>query len=399
MSKAAPDKLLSPISKDQPCGVSLRYDPVYDRIQEARREDDPNVPQGVWTTKLKKADWPAALSEIEAALAKRSKDLQLAIWRVEALLQIEGLPGLARGLRTVAALCRRYWPTLHPQMEDDDIDVRLAPLYWLDEKLPLRFGQLPIATVDWAEGKHKPTWFDLQSAMRIQPLANSKPDDFRRMVEHGAATQAMVEAAMRASPTVFYREMRDDILDALAAVEELRVTLEKCCGDDAPQLRGLREQLDKLATLVAQSLVERGVSLDEVVPEALPPATRQDAAPEEDSPVEPTAATGLEAAGEGPETGDAPQPEVDADRPHPMAAARRGVPDDLAISSREDAYRLLGLVADYLSEAEPHSPTPHLIRRAIAWGRMPFSELLNELIDEPDSRRAVHRLLNLPSDE
>lgn len=393
MSKQPADRLLSPISKDQPSGVSLRYDPVYDRIQEARREDDANVPQGVWTTKLKKADWPGALSEIETALTKRSKDLQLAIWRVEALLQIEGLPGLTRGIRTVAALCRRYWPTMHPQIEDDDTDARLAPIYWLDEKVPVRIGQLPIATVEWADGKPRPNWFDLQSAMRIQPLANSKPDDFRRMVEHGAGTQALVEAAMRATPTVFYRELRDDILEALAAVEDLQGTLDKLCGNDAPPMRGLRDQLEKLGALVAQNLIERGVSLEEAVEEPPPPPAPP--APEpvaEDEPAAPAAEETSAAA----RHGDIFAPEPDA--VFPMPAAARGVPADLTITSREEAYRLLGLVADYLTEAEPHSPTPHLIRRAIVWGAMPFDELLKELVEEPGTRRSVQRLLNLPGD-
>lgn len=389
MSKPPPDKLLAAISKDQPSGVSLRYDPAWDRIQEARREDDPNVPQGVWTTKLKKADWSTALAEIDAALAKRSKDLQLAAWRVEALLQIEGLPGFARGIRTVAALCQRFWPTLHPQIEDDDIEGRLSPLYWLDEKLPTRIGQIPIAAVPWADDKPKPSWSDLQSALRIQPLANSKPDDFRRLVDHGAATQEMIEAAMRASPIAFFLGLHADIADALDAIETLHAALDKVAPNDAPHMRALRDQLDKLSALIAHALVERGVDPAAEPEPPPPPATETEAAEAlvaEEGMTEP-AETEEEAM---------PPPELLPAPVAPTAAPRRGIPQDLTVTSRQDAYRLLALAADYLEGAEPHSPAPHLIRRAIAWGQMPFSELLKELVDEPDSRRAIHKLLNLP---
>jgi type VI secretion system protein ImpA len=39
----------------------------------------------------------------------------------------------------------------------------------------------------------------------------------------------------------------------------------------------------------------------------------------------------------------------------------------------------LGLIADYLAKADPHSPVPSLIRRAVSWGKMPFDQLLDEL--------------------
>lgn len=390
MSRSPPDRLLAPISKDQPTGVSLRYDPVYDRIQEARREDDASVPQGVWTTKLKRADWPGALTEIETALTKRSKDLQLAVWRVEALLQIEGLPGLTRGIRYLGALSQKFWPTLHPQIEEDDIEARLAPLYWLDEKLPARIGQLPIATVEWAEDKPRPSWFDLQSALRLEPLASAKPEDYRRAVEGGAATRALVEAAMRATPVAFYRKLHDDIRDGLGAIEELRGILNECCGDDAPEMRTFRDQLERLDLLATQHLTERGERLEAAAEGSPPPP-----APEP----EPELETEAERQDERPAAQEDTEDEDDRVFSTRPARSRPGIPDDLTITSRREAYRLLALAADYLAEVEPHSPTPHLIRRAIAWGRMEFSDLMKELVEEPDSRRAISKLLRLSEDE
>ncbi|MBS1860035.1 MAG: type VI secretion system ImpA family N-terminal domain-containing protein, partial [Acidobacteria bacterium] len=71
------DDLLQPIAGDNPSGVNLRYDPVTDKIKEARREDI-NAPQGEWKTSLKTADYPQVIKLASDALAKKGKDLQIA---------------------------------------------------------------------------------------------------------------------------------------------------------------------------------------------------------------------------------------------------------------------------------------------------------------------------------
>ena len=73
------ERLLRPIPGDNPAGAYLRYEGTYDRIQEARREDDPTLPQGVWERTLKKADWKSVRTICTEALETRSKDLQIAV--------------------------------------------------------------------------------------------------------------------------------------------------------------------------------------------------------------------------------------------------------------------------------------------------------------------------------
>ena len=54
------DDLPNPIPGDNPSGANLRYDPITDKIKEARREDL-ELPQGAWQTALKTADYPAVI--------------------------------------------------------------------------------------------------------------------------------------------------------------------------------------------------------------------------------------------------------------------------------------------------------------------------------------------------
>ena len=71
--------LLAPVPGASAAGANLRYEPLYDQIKEARREDD-DLPQGDWQSTRKTADWPLVIRLTTDALAKRSKDLQLAAW-------------------------------------------------------------------------------------------------------------------------------------------------------------------------------------------------------------------------------------------------------------------------------------------------------------------------------
>ena len=66
------EKFLSPVSAERPAGEPLRYEGTYDRIREARREDDPDLPQGPWKTELRKAQWKLVESICVEALETRS---------------------------------------------------------------------------------------------------------------------------------------------------------------------------------------------------------------------------------------------------------------------------------------------------------------------------------------
>src|SRR4051812_25121958 len=77
--------ILEPISETSLCGEDLAYSPEFDRIKEARREDDPSVEYGEWQTELKQADWPTVVKDCTQLLATRSKDLRLAAWLNEGL--------------------------------------------------------------------------------------------------------------------------------------------------------------------------------------------------------------------------------------------------------------------------------------------------------------------------
>src|SRR5437868_2133610 len=95
------DDLLDPISAEQPSGANLRWAAEWDRIKEARRQDD-NLSAGSWQKRDgKSADWRQVERLATSILRSQSKDLQIAMWLTEAELKLHGFLGLSEGLRVV----------------------------------------------------------------------------------------------------------------------------------------------------------------------------------------------------------------------------------------------------------------------------------------------------------
>lgn len=76
-------------------------------------------------------------------------------------------------------------------------------------------------------------------------------------------------------------------------------------------------------------------------------------------------------------------------------AAHQSSPPPPSFSSREQAYASLSAIADYLMRTEPHSPAPWLVKRAVSWGGMTLSELLDELLGQGENLASIKKLLGM----
>src|ERR1700683_4859648 len=112
-----PDDLLNPIEGPNPSGSNLRYDPVYDKIKEARREED-QPPPGMTERDRKVADNAQVIKLTTDALTTKTKDLQLAAWLTEAWLKQKGFGGLKDGLAVCHGLVEKFWDSVYPEIED-----------------------------------------------------------------------------------------------------------------------------------------------------------------------------------------------------------------------------------------------------------------------------------------
>jgi type VI secretion system protein ImpA len=348
------ERLLSPISIEHPSGEYLRYEGTYDRIQEARREDDPNLPRGVWERPLKKGDWEAARDICLDSLETRSKDLQLAVWLLEAWLHLHGFSGVKQGLRLLISLCESFWEDLYPRANGDDIEYRAGPIQWMNEKLSLKLKQIPI-TQPQAEDGAILNWADWESSLRLENLAREDASS-ESAESKGRVTRTQFRTSIMLSPKSFYVALSEDLGGALETVAALERLLDEKCGNETPslvQFKSVLTDIQRLANDVLQGRAEE----------------EETSASESDGDIQMADM-------------------VDKQEIESISGGSQ-------IRSRAEAYRMLSEAADYLLRAEPHSPTPYLVKRAVAWGSMTLTELLQELVSDGTNLQAIYKLLGM----
>ncbi|NTW00253.1 MAG: type VI secretion system protein TssA [Oscillochloris sp.] len=336
--------LLQPIPGLDPVGESLRHSEVYDQIKEARRADDPNLPQGIWQTQLKQADWDTVAEICVSALATRSKDLQIAAWLLEAWLHLHEMAGVAAGVELLGGLCEQFWNTVHPQIDGDDFELRLSPFRWMDEKLALELKRIAF-TRPGAADPPVYSWLDWENALYWEHLARANGHS-RQDEAVSRVTLAQFRESNMLSPTAFYAALAADLCRARTATETLERFLAERCADYGPALAHFAGVLQDMHSKVDTIL-----------------AGRDDG-------------------------------EVALEQEPPSSAAQTNSAE-LRMRSRADAYQRLAEIADYLLRIEPHSPTPFLVRRAVAWGNLSWTDLVLELVQSPGDKEAIFSLLGI----
>lgn len=336
------DALLAPISDHQPAGEDLSFSIEFDRIQEARRSDDPTLDQGAWQTDIKYADWSSVARQCGDLLQTRTKDLRLAGWMTEATTQIDGFAGLALGYRLIAGLCDRYWDEVHPLVVDGDHEERIGNLSWLLTNSLHWLRAVPIAS--GPQGRFGLN--DFEAAHTRSANAGSGDDE-------GQPSLDLLEAARRDTPHDFYRQLVDALLNCAEALQSLQAAVDDRLGIDGPSFSAVREQLEHLQRTVARFARDAGLLLD-----------------------------GEADAGQHdmPGIGFGTAADKDAPSAPPAPSAPRG--PDGAPTTRKEALAQLRQVAEFFRRTEPHSPVAYLAEKAARWGEMPLHVWLKRVIKD-----------------
>jgi type VI secretion system ImpA family protein len=251
------------------------------------------------------------------------------------------------------ALCESFWDALHPRVEAGDTEFRIAPVVWLNRKLPTDVRLLPITEPE-ADGIPSCTLADWEAARQMENLQH-RPG---QQAAPGGSQLAKFQQSAMLTPTRVLAERLEDVRDFLQACAALQVILDEKLGAEAPGLLSIRSAGEEAATLLESLLRERG-ALQVRQSDDSPTFQYQYSEPEEQDP-EPSR-----------------------------------VPVPGRIRTRSEAYQMLAEAAEFLNRTEPHSPAPYLIRRAISWGSMSLEELLPELIRNQSELTEINRLLNV----
>lgn len=366
------EALLTPVAGDNPAGENLRYAGLHDEIREARRADD-QLAQGEWRRENKLADWTRVAELASTALTTQSKDLRVAAWLAEALVQLHGFVGLRDGLRVMRGLQQTFWDSLYPEIDEGDLDARANSLAWLDRQLSLALKQ--VALTDGAGGLRYTysDWKDAQSfdipadAANLDTAELERLDDVRaQAAAEGKITSEQWRAAKNTTGRQFYEKTFAVLGDCMTEFHALDAVMDEKFELQTPGLRLLQSTLEDMRAMVEKIVREKR--------ELEPDAVAAEASGGD-------AGTGLAGEGNGlPQASSAMQ----------LRVSTRG-----AATSRQEAYQKLAEAAAYFREAEPHSPVSYLVERAIRWGQMPLESWLAEVVKSEDVLLALRETLGI----
>jgi type VI secretion system protein ImpA len=334
-----PDDLLNPIEGPNPSGANLRYDPVYDKIKEARREEA-QPPAGMTEQDRKVSDNAQVIKLATDLLTTKTKDLQLAAWLTEAQLKQRGFGGLKDGLALCCGLVDKFWDTLYPEIEDGDAESRGAPLGFVGVKLDIPIKLVPVVE------KAKYGMLDHQQSKEVGYEDQVKGDEAKKkraaLVKEGKLTPEAFDKAFEETPKKFYAQAEKDLDACLESLTRLKKSCDEKFGNEGPSFGPLQSALDASRHLIhgfLQKKREKEPDPVEVVPvaEAAPGAEGEAAI-----------------AGAGP--------------------VRAGVLISLDGSSepadRLDAIKKIVEAAAFLRRREPQSPASYLMLRGLRWGEL-----------------------------
>ena len=344
------DDLLTPIPGDNPAGVDLRDDRIWDVIKEARRADV--VPEEGREPKV--ADWAVVVRETSNAIATRSKDLQLAVWLIEAVYYREGLSGLAQAVRVTAQMLVKFWDGLYPPLEDGDASFRISMLEYFNNKDRKLYNDIRLAPVTT-------NGVTIYRFRESEDVGVEKPDDDydkkqarKKKIDAGKMSGEEFAEAFKNTPKAWYKQRAADIAAALDAIAELDRAGNEVFGSEAPGYSEFRRPIEEVQGIIRQLLAQK-LELEPDPVEAVPVAGDASAALGSDA----AAAAGGTAA----------------------SAVAGGLSAEP--TSRDDATSRVVVAARWLRRAEPTSPTSYMMLRALRWGE------LRAQAPEPDPRQLV----------
>lgn len=237
------EDILNPIPGDNPSGADLRYDPLYPKIKEARREED-DVPQGDWVHERKLADWGQVLKLANDAIAAKSKDLQLAAWLTEALIRKEGFAGFRQGLELIKGMLEGFWDTLYPGIEEGDAEMRASPLEWVGSCLDQALRQVGLT-------RQGHDWFQYKDSRAVPTEEEAGKDNNKAEIRiaklaDGKIAPEVFDKGFEGTPKAYYAGLVENLDACIELVDSITQTCAEKFGNATPTFGPLKTTLDEI---------------------------------------------------------------------------------------------------------------------------------------------------------
>ncbi len=358
-------RILTPFEGTSPAGEDLRRDAtpksLYYRLRDARAEaraEERAIENDPAASDADSRHWQTVQALAAEALQTSSKDIEIAAWLTESLTRRDGLTGLANGVAILSGLIEQFWDAgLFPRDDAAEPTERLMPIGGLsgadrDGSLlqPLR------KTVLFRRDDGSPVTFWLYERSKELSVVQAAGQQLK-----GAAAQvpsfADLEATAQTRGRAALLAVGSDATRALAAWQQLETTISAVVPSDiAPstgRLRGLLESLRRT--------VERYVPPEEIADIPSVPAQRGE---------------------------DAPQRQTEHDVIRTVAKVHPA-------ATRDNMLEAVLQIAQTFRRNEPNSPFGYTLEEAVRRARLPWPDLLHEMIPDPAPRSTIMAGLGL----
>jgi len=298
------------------------------------------------------SDWRPLAEKIPLILCTQVKDLEYAAWLIEALCRTHGFAGLGAGFKTTRLLIEHFWPSLYPQPDEDGMEVRIAPLIGLngyegDGALITPILSIPLTDIT-AHGQFACWQFE-----RASDISRKDEKRQKQKADAGIATLEQIKDAVAETSAAFYQQLKHQIESAIAEFALLSHAMDAAMnGEPQPTSaisKALNKCLDAVNYLAADKLAQISVSTEQARI-------------------------------------------TDADG----QIVSQADPVQQQAQTREQVLLSLKQSAEFFRKTEPHSPISYALEQVVHWSTLSLPELLQELIDDNNSRNHYFRLAGIP---
>jgi len=365
------EELLLPIDKLNPAGINLRddisastvYYAVKDARQNARAAEIKFLQQESDNTGSQ--EWRDVQAKAIDILKVQSKDIEIMVWLIEALLRTNNFTGLTAGFDLAKQLIETFWESLFPEADEDGLESKIAAFTGLNgDDAPGSLIQ-PIKSISITQGKKAGPFalWHYQQALEIEKITNIQKRE-QRIKELGFSLTDIL-LAVNESGTEFYENLLRQVETCENSFDSLDALLTEKCLHEAPPSSFIRNTLSEVKEHI-HFLLQDAPFKNEVL---LSTTSAELETGKEDNTV---------------------AIEKEKTIKSQITVSTNGI-----IKSRLEALQILSKVANYFSDKEPHSPIPFLLNRAIRWGNTPLPDLLKELISENAAKADVEKLTGI----
>tara|TARA_R110001583_G_scaffold4973_2_gene27635 strand:+ start:13092 stop:14198 length:1107 start_codon:yes stop_codon:yes gene_type:complete len=359
------DELILPITIDAESGVDPREDisptSTYYLLKDVRniaRSKERKALTDEEDVLSVSVEWRPIFEQVPNILKQQSKDIEYVAWFIEAACRLHGFKGLYFGFTLAAELIERYWDTLYPTPEPNDLAERIAPLIGLNGIESEGSLIHPIRTIPITDGGIVYSTWQYEQALDTSRLDKDKQE---KRFDSGSVSLEDVEQSIKETSDSFFIELDRDVQNAMSAFSRLSASMDDAMSGDPQPTSYIRKALEacalQISSITAPIIAKNKANL----------AQEQQTDEQQDG---------------------------DTTAHHSTPSGVEG-----QLNSRAQAISHLETIADFFRRTEPHSPMSYAIEQVIRWSDLSLPELLQELIQDGEARNGFFKLSGIKTEE